>query len=416
MEIVHRPQSARRAVIVDGVRSPFTPPGGPLGDVLAVDLVRTIITELLARADFDPAGLDEIILGTSHGPPGSAAALGRGVAAAAGLTRAIPGLAVHRGAASGMEAIAQAHHRVAAGEALAVVASGAESGLDVAPRGVPRRLGVLGRRASRRRLEHVSSPLTAPGSLEGGERLARTFRIGREAQDAFALLSHQRACAAAAAGRLAEEIAAVYLPPEYSAFVVEDSCPRGGLTPEALASAAPAFDPRYGTVTLENSSPGADGACALLVMEEERARAEGYRALGRMRAFALSGLEPRRAGLGPVFAAARVLASAGIRLSEVDLVEMDEASAAQVIANEIAFASSDFARDELKRDAPLGGLDRARLNVNGGAIALGCPLGATGARIILTLLKEMRRRQAALGLAAVAVSGGQGAAMLLEAA
>jgi acetyl-CoA acetyltransferase family protein len=264
--------------------------------------------------------------------------------------------------------------------------------------------------------EGLTDPICGLNMGETAERLAREFRISREAQDEFALLSHRRAVAATESGRLGEEIAPLYVPPSYTQTMVEDFGPRKDQTAEALARLEPYFDRRHGTITVGNACPVTDGACAVLVMSEEAARAGGYRPLGRILSIAFAGLDPARMGLGPAYATPLALERAGARMADVDLVEINEAFAAQVIANEIAFASERFARDELGRGEAIGGIDRLHMNVNGGAIALGHPVGVSGARLVLTLLKEMRRRQASLGLATLCVGGGQGAAMLLEAA
>lgn len=246
---------------------------------------------------------------------------------------------------------------------------------------------------------------------ETAELLAREFDLGRELQDGFALLSHQRA--AAARERLREEIVPVFPPPACE-LVRDDSGPREGQTLEQLARLRPVFDRRDGTVTAGNACPVSDGAVALLLGDEETAGGWPSPPLGRVRAWAVAGLPPRRMGLGPVHAIARVLAETGLELADFDLFEIGEAFAAQVLACLEAAKSAPFARAELGRDRALGELPLERLNVNGGAIALGHPVGASGARLLLTLLLEMRRRGAKRGLAALCVGGGQGAAFVLE--
>jgi len=243
------------------------------------------------------------------------------------------------------------------------------------------------------------------------EVLAREFRIPREQQDAYALQSHQRAVAARE--RLREEIVPVFTAPKYEA-VRDDVGPREGQTIEALAKLRPYFDRRNGTVTVGNACQVTDGAVALLIGDEATAQAWPSAPLGRIRSFAFAGLAPSRMGLGPVFAAAKALERAGLALADVDLFEINEAFAAQVLACLAAAKSDAFARDELGRDRALGEFPIDRLNVNGGAIALGHPVGASGARLLLTLLHEMRRRGVRRGLASLCVGGGQGAAFVLE--
>jgi len=243
------------------------------------------------------------------------------------------------------------------------------------------------------------------------EVLAREFRITRELQDAFALQSHQRTVAAREA--LREEIVPVFPAPTYD-VVREDVGPRENQTLEALAKLKPFFDRAHGSVTVGNSCPITDGAVALLIADEATARAWPAPPLGRIRAFAFAGLSPRRMGLGPVLALSKALDQAELTLADLELFEINEAFAAQVLACLEAARSDTFARAELHRDKALGEIPMERLNVNGGAIALGHPVGASGARLILTLLKEMGRRGLKRGAAALCVGGGQGAAFILE--
>jgi acetyl-CoA C-acetyltransferase/acetyl-CoA acyltransferase len=245
------------------------------------------------------------------------------------------------------------------------------------------------------------------------DNLAREFRITREAQDAFALQSHQRAIAARET--LREEIAPVFAAPRYEP-VRDDIGPRDGQTLQALAKLKPYFDRRNGTVTVGNACQVTDGAAALLIGDDATAKAWPVPPLGRVRAFAFAGLAPSRMGLGPVFAAAKALERAGLTLADMDLVEINEAFAAQVLACVAAFQSGAFAKAELGRDHALGEIPMEKLNVNGGAIALGHPVGTSGARLLLTLLHELRRRGARRGLATLCVGGGQGAAFVLETA
>ena len=429
-------EGARKAVIVDGVRTPFAKSGGPLAAVSAAELGRLAVSELLARTEFLPEQVDEVVLGNC-GTPADAANIGRVVSLAAGIPRSVPGFTVHRNCASGIEAIAQAWYKIASGAASAVIAGGTESmseypllwsrGMTRAFAGwqraktLPAKLGtVLALRpadfAPRVAIaEGLTDPVCGLNMGDTAERLAKEYRISREAQDEFALLSHERAVAATDAGRLAQEIAPVYVAPRYEPLA-QDFGPRKNQTMAALAKLKPYFDRRHGTVTVGNSCPVTDGAAAVLVMEESRARAEGYKPLGRIRSFAFAGCDPARMGLGPAYATPLALDKAGLRLADIDLIELNEAFAAQVIANEIVFASAQFAAQELGRAEAIGGIDRSRMNVNGGAIALGHPVGVSGTRLVLTLLEEMRRRGVGLGLATLCVGGGQGAAMIVEAA
>jgi acetyl-CoA C-acetyltransferase/acetyl-CoA acyltransferase len=257
----------------------------------------------------------------------------------------------------------------------------------------------------------LTDPVSGLMMGETAEVLAEEWSVTREEQDAFALESHHRAAAAQKRGTFAEEITPVNAGEGQE--VSADVGPRPDQSAAALAKLPPVFR-KGGTVTVGNSCQVTDGAAAVVVMPGEAARAEGRTPLGYLRAFAYAGCDPKRMGLGPAFATSKLLQKTGLSLRDMDLVEMNEAFAAQVIANERAFASAAFAREHLGRDAPLGELDRARLNVNGGAIALGHPVGASGARLVLTLLHELRRRGLRRGLATLCVGGGQGAALLLE--
>jgi acetyl-CoA C-acetyltransferase/acetyl-CoA acyltransferase len=248
------------------------------------------------------------------------------------------------------------------------------------------------------------------------ELLASEFGLSRRDQDEFALLSHQRATAAMKAGRFKDEISPIHVPAGSKGFetLAEDNGPRANQTIDALAKLKPIFDRRDGSVTVGNSCQVSDGAVALLVADEEYARSEGMEVLGYVRAYCSVGLDPARMGLGPVFAIHKLLEQTGLTLSDIPLLEINEAFAAQVLACLQAMGSAQFAREHLDRTTALGEVDMDKLNVNGGAIAIGHPVGATGARLVLTMLHEMKRRGLDLGIAALCVGGGQGAAVLLE--
>jgi acetyl-CoA C-acetyltransferase/acetyl-CoA acyltransferase len=343
---------------------------------------------------------------------------------------------VQRNCASGMEAITTAAQLIQLGEARTVVAGGTESMSQIPLLYSPEATALyhrLGRARSwwqrlktlvKFRPRHfrpvpaVKLGLTDPVSGlimgETAEVLAEEWEVSRSDQDAFALESHRRAVAAQQTGLFEDEIAAV---PARSAGheVKRDVGPRPDQSLEALGKLKPFFK-TGGTVTVGNSCPLTDGAAAVLVMPGEVVRAEGRSPLGYLRAFTYAGCDPRRMGLGPAYATSKLLERTGMALRDIDLVELNEAFAAQVIANERAFASERFARENLGSSHALGVLDPGRLNVNGGAIALGHPVGATGTRLVTTLLRELRRRKLRFGLATLCVGGGQGAALLVEAA
>jgi acetyl-CoA acetyltransferase family protein len=418
--------------ILAGVRTPFAKAGGPFRETPAYELGRVAVAELLARSDLDPARLDEVLIGNCA-QPAEAANIGRITALRAGVPEPVPAATVNRNCASGMEAVAAASYRIAAGEGQLIVAGGAESMSQIPLQytfeygswleGVmraktpARKLSAFGRfrpRMLKPRIalaEGLTDLVCGLNMGETAEVLAREFRIPRDRQDAYALESHQRAIAGRE--RLRDEIVPVFPPPVFQP-VLDDVGPRENLTLDQLARLKPYFDRRNGTVTVGNSCQITDGAVALLIGGEDVARQWKGPPLARIRSFAFAGLSPSRMGLGPVYAAAKALARAGLELSDCELFEINEAFAAQVLACLDAAKSESFAREELKRDRPLGEIPLDRLNVNGGAIALGHPVGSSGARLLLTLALEMRRRGVRRGLATLCVGGGQGAAFVLE--
>jgi acetyl-CoA C-acetyltransferase/acetyl-CoA acyltransferase len=419
--------------ILDGVRTPFTRAGGPLAEVPAQELGRVVVKELLGRTGAGPDQVDQVVFG-NVATPADATNIARVIALQSGIPKDRVAHTVQRNCASGLEAITTAAQLVALGEAKIVIAGGTESmsripllyneeaarqfaRLARAKTSSQRVRALLGFRP--RHFEPVigvQQGLTDPVSGlimgETAEILAGEFALSRQEQDLYALESHRRAAEGQRTGRLAEEIVAV---PVKGGVVKEDVGLRPDQTLEALAKLKPYFRPA-GTVTVGNSSMITDGAAAVLVMPGGAARAWGPGPLGYVRGYAYAGCDPARMGLGPAFATSKVLAKLGMSLADMDLIELNEAFAAVVLANEKAFASEAFAREQLGREAPLGELRRERMNVNGGAIALGHPVGATGTRLVLTLLKELRRRGLRRGLATLCVGGGQGAAVVVEAA
>jgi acetyl-CoA C-acetyltransferase/acetyl-CoA acyltransferase len=420
--------------VIAGARTPFAKIGGPLKSVAAADLAKRVFEETLYRAHWRADRLDEVLLGNVVMPV-DAANLARVSALYAGVPDRVPAMTVQRNCASGMEAIAQGAARIRAGAARAILAGGAESMSKIPllfpdaaaepmtklakARSALQKAGAVATLRPRhfRPIAALECGLTDPvsGLIMGktAEILAQEFSISRPEQDEFALRSHQRAAAAAQAGRFDDEITTVYAG---SAFVpvAADVGPRPNQTVDALARLSPIFDRRDGTVTVGNSCQVTDGAAAVLIADSEFAKAEGREVLGYIRGYAVAGLDPARMGLGPVYAIDRLLRDTGVALGDVELFEINEAFAAQVLACLRAFPSWAFAEKHLRGRQAMGEIDPDRLNVNGGAIALGHPVGATGARLVLTLLMEMRRRDLHLGIAALCVGGGQGAAMLLE--
>ena len=391
--------------VVDAVRTPIGRHGGALAPVRPDDLAAVTIDALLKRTGIDPAVIDDVIFGCTNQAGEDNRNVARMALLRAGLPVEVPGQTVNRLCGSGMQAVLSAAHAIRAGEGDVFVAGGVES-MSRAPwvmlkpeRGYPRGVPpmadtVLGWR--------FPNPAFAPewtiGLGETAEVVAEEFGVTRQEQDAFALESQRRAAAAMEAGHFDDEIVPVPVPQRRGepVEVHVDEHPRPDTTAEALARLRPVFR-ADGTVTAGNSSGINDGAAALLVVSEERGRALGLEPLARVVAGAVAGVEPHRMGIGPVPATRRALTRAGWGVSELDLVELNEAFAAQAIP----------CMREL-------GLDPARTNVNGGAIALGHPVGCSGARIVVTLLHEMRRRGAAKGLATMCIGVGQGIASLYE--
>jgi acetyl-CoA acetyltransferase family protein len=408
-------------MVIAGVRTPFAKIGTSMAAVEAADLARAAILGVLVRTGVDPARIDEVILGCVA-QPADAPNLARVAALRSGIPQQVPAVTVQRNCASGMEAITQAWHRIQCGEGRLYLVGGVESmsGIPLLfPRSAGRKFASLAggkgflpklRAAAMLRPRDfaptaalklgLSDPVSGLNMGETAEILAREFEIGREEQDAFALRSHQRA--AAAAEKLAEEIVPVY-DTSRGAAVLDDNGVRPQQTIEALAKLRPVFEPQTGTVTAGNSSQITDGAVALLVGTESAARELNVEPLGVLEGFAYAGCDPQRMGLGPVFAIERLLERLHRTIEDADLIEINEAFAAQVLA----------VLRKLKT-AGIGEISDESLNVNGGAIALGHPVGASGARLVLTALKELRRREGHDALVSLCVGGGQGAALWLK--
>jgi acetyl-CoA acetyltransferase family protein len=408
-------------LVIAGVRTPFAKAGTSLARVQAAELARTAMLGVMVRTALDPARIDEVILGCVA-QPADAMNLARVAALRAGIPKHIPALTVQRNCASGFEAITQAWLRIQAGEGELYLVGGVESMSSIPllfPKPAMQKFASLaagkGLLSKARALAAMrprdfapvpalklglSDPVSGLNMGETAEVLAREFQIGRAAQDAFALRSHKRA--AEAESRLAEEITPVY-DTARGAAVLHDNGVRPKQTSEALAKLRPVFEKGTGTVTAGNSSQITDGAAVLLIGTEAAASSLGLDPLGAIRGFAYTGCDPKRMGLGPVYAIERLLERLHLSTEDADLVEINEAFAAQVLA----------VLRKLKEEG-IGEIPDERLNVNGGAIALGHPVGASGTRLVLTALKELQRRNSRQALVSLCVGGGQGAALWLE--
>ncbi|WP_415908947.1 thiolase family protein [Oleiharenicola sp. Vm1] len=423
--------------IVDGVRTPFAKMGTTLAACDAAELGRTATAALLARTGLDPALIDEVVFGCV-GNPVDAANVARVIALRAGIPESVPAITVSRNCASGFEAITQAADKAAAGRGDIFLVGGAESMTNyplIYNEGAVRKFAALGKAKSLGQklaafaafrpkdlfaprialMLGLTDPVCGLGMGQTAELLARDFKLSREAQDEFAMRSHQKAEAARA--KFKDEITPVYPRKGKEPVAVDaDNGIRDGQTMEALGKLKAVFEKRGGTVTAGNASQVTDGAVALLVATEAGVKRLGLAPLGRLTGFAYAGCEPARMGLGPVYAMAKAERLTGLTLADADLIEINEAFAAQVMACCAAAASDDYARQHLGRDRALGVIPPEKLNVNGGAIALGHPVGASGARLALTALQELKRRHAKRALVSLCVGGGQGGALWLEVA
>jgi 3-oxoadipyl-CoA thiolase len=381
------------AVILSAVRTPIGRYGGALSDVRPDDLAALVIREAVERAGVDPAEVEDVYFGAANQAGEDNRNVARMGALLAGLPREVAGVTVNRLCASGLSAVVGAAHAIRAGDGELFVAGGVES-MSRAPLVTAKpEFGdrttwdtTLGWRFPNPRMEEMF-PLESMG--ETGENVAERFGITREDQDAFALQSHRRWAAAQEAGRFADELVPV-------GEVDRDEHPRPDTSLEKLATLKPAFR-ESGTITAGNASGINDGAAALVLASEEKARELGAEPLARFVASAVAGVDPRVMGIGPIPAVRKVLGRAGIEASDLDLVELNEAFASQSL--------------QVIREL---GLDPERVNVNGGAIALGHPLGMSGARLVVSLLHELLRRGGRYGLATLCVGVGQGQAAIFE--
>ena len=421
-----------RIAILDGIRTPFCKMGSAFNFTSAQELGRIAARELIERTGFDVNAIDEVIFGCV-GQPADAANIARVIALLAGIPKTTPAYTVHRNCASGIESVTNAAIRIRAGEGRCFLAGGTESmsnipfyfskeyqeflGALMRAKSVPDKLMLF----TKFRLKFLTpriglqlgltDPVCGLNMGQTAEILAKEFGISRNDQDKFALISHQRALQARSF--LREEIVPVVPGPKFKETVQDDNGPRENQTFEALAKLKPYFERGTGTVTAGNSSQITDGAAALLVASESRARELNREPLGYVRSFAFAGVDPNRMGIGPAHAIPLALKKAELRLSEIQAVEINEAFAAQVLACVKALASEKFAKD-FGYEGYTGVIKPEILNVYGGSIALGHPVGATGGRLILTMLKHMKRNNLKYGLVSLCIGGGQGAAMGLE--
>ena len=422
----------RRVAIVTGVRTPFSKAGTLFKSLSAIELGRLCVAELMQRTNLDGTDVDAIVFGTVvqnvHAPN-----IAREVSLMPLLPKGVDAWSVSRACASANQAIADAADQIALGHMDCVIAGGAESLSNVPilhsrgftdvliaankAKNISQKISAFSRIRPRDLVPvapAISEPTTGETMGQSAEKMAKLNDISREEQDEFALRSHRLAAAGLRDGRLSAEMFPVYVPPKYEKVATTDNGVREDSTLEQLAALKPVFDKRYGSVTAGNASPLTDGAGAVLLMSEDKAKALGYTPVAYIRSYASAALDPGEQLLqAPVLAAPKALARAGLTLRDLDLIEMHEAFAAQVLSNLRGFESQAWA-ERAGLTKPLGQVDRAKLNVMGGSLSIGHPFGATGARVTTTLCNELARRNGQFGMLTVCAAGGLGFAMVIE--
>ena len=423
-----------RMAIIEGVRSPIAKAGGKFKNLQAETLGARVVQEAVLRSGLCYSDYDEVIIGNVSQPT-HAANVARVISLKAGFSDETIAYTVHRNCASGMESITSATEKILAGSGKVYLCGGVESMSNV-PLLFGTQMKHFLEALSRSRtltqklqtIQHFRPGYLKPviGLMQGlrdpvsglmmgstAEILAQDFGISREEQDSFALESHQKASRAQQKGIFAEEIVPIVYDISHAKIMHDDDGIRHEQSLEALGKLHPFFDRKNGTVTAANSSQISDAAAALTLMSESEAKKRGLEPLGFLSGFAYAGLEPKRMGMGPYYATAKLFKEMKISLKDIDLIEMNEAFSVQVQANLKAFPSKHYAAAH-GFNAPLGEINTNVLNVNGGAVALGHPVGMTGTRLVIHVLKELRRRKKERGLATLCIGGGQGAALLLE--
>jgi acetyl-CoA acyltransferase len=414
------------------VRTPSATAGTAIKSISAIDLGKLCVAELLQRTNLDGKEVQSLVFGTVV-PSVLAPNIAREVSLLPLLPKGVEAYSVSRACASANQAITDAADQIALGHHDISIAGGSESLSNIPilhsqafaetlvlaskAKSLPARLRILARLRPKDFIPitpAIAEPSTGETMGQSAEKMAKLNSISREEQDHFALRSHRLASAGTTDGRLTAEIMPVYVPPKFESVLTSDNGIREDTSYEQLAALKPVFDRKYGSVTAGNSSPLTDGGACVLLMSEDRAKALGYPPLGIIRSYAYAALDPGEQLLqAPVLAAPVALKRAGLTLKDMDLVEMHEAFAAQVLSNLKGFESKWWA-ERAGFSQPVGEVDRAKLNVMGGSIAIGHPFGATGARITTTLLNELRRRGGQFGLMTVCSAGGMGFAMVVE--
>src|SRR6266852_7112855 len=422
-----------RVAIVRGLRTPFAKSGTSFARLSALDLGKMVVAELIERSGIDASTVQEVVFGNVI-PSVKAPNIAREIVLGTGLPKKIPGYTVGKACTSANQAITAAADMIYRGYADTVIAGGSESLSDIpilfsrnfseALVTASKQKSVGGKLGAFRKIRPKDLAPDAPAIAESttgltmgesAEKMAKENHISREAQDKFALQSHHRAAEATASGRLKDEVMTVMVPTGYDNIVETDNLIRGDSTAEAMAKLRPVFDRKYGTITAANASPLTDGASAVLLMSEDKAKALGIRPIGFIKSYAFAATDPFDQLLqGPVFALPVALERAKITLKDIGVIEMHEAFAAQVLSNIQWIGSKKIAQEKLGRAEPVGDIDPEKINLTGGSIALGHPFGATGSRIVTTVCNELQRTGQQYGLLTVCAAGGIGVAMVLE--
>jgi acetyl-CoA acyltransferase len=426
--------NGRRVAVIEGVRTPFARAWTAYDRLSAADLGSVATRELLARSELDPGEVDSLVFGIVAAPD-TGPNVAREIQFRTEIPKDKPAYSVQMYCASSARAVVDAAGEIARGDADVVIAGGVESMSSVRALFSPEATDAFQRAAKAKttaqrlsafkdiKPKHLKpqapgleEPTTGLSMGQSAELMGKAMGITREEQDQYALESHQKAATATDDGKLAEEIVAVSPPPKFDPTVATDTDIRRDTSLEKMAKLRAVFDRKNGRITAGNSSPLTDGGSAVLLMSEEKAKALGYEPKGYLKAAAMSALDMREEGLlmGPAYATPRALDRAGMSMSDLDLIEMHEAFAAQVLCNLQAFSSASWAKDKLGRDSAIGAIDPNKLNINGGSIAIGHPFGATGARLVMTLLNSMVREDKGTGLATMCAAGGLGLSLIFE--
>jgi acetyl-CoA acyltransferase len=427
--------NGNRVAVVAGLRTPFAKQWSAYREVSALDLANLVVSEMLQRVDLDPSEIQQVVYGQVV-PSVEAPNIAREIVLATGMPKNIEAYSVSRACATSYQSTVNVAESIMAGAIDTGVAGGADSASNV-PITVSKRLAEALMEATKARsmgerlqafaglrprdlapvppaIKEYSTGLTMG---ESAEKMAKENHISRQAQDEFALRSHNLAAKAWEEGKFDDEVMEVFVPNRFDESIRQDNLVRADGNLEKYAKLKPVFDKKHGSVTAANSSPLTDGASALLLMREDKAKAHGFDVLGFIRSYAFAALDP--AGqllMGPSYATPIALDRAGISLSDLDLVDMHEAFAAQILSNTQAFESKEWAEKHLGRSEKIGDIDWDSFNVTGGSISIGHPFAATGARQITQTLRELKRRGGNLALCTACAAGGLGAAMVLEAA